>query len=197
FSGTGPAIAESEPPAPAGGSFGRRGLGLLADLDAGSRTDRARGTFAARILDHELDPQRVAILVIRGITRVAQGCQAPLLRACGGGRESGQLEDDPRAVVHLRQGKGHGLPGRVYPDLGAAADRGLPGVLKLLAVTAEHDRLGSGAAESREAAAWTGRCARTRRAAPAGSRARAGSSARGCGRSRSGSAAARGRTGTG
>src|SRR5690606_17662064 len=50
----------------------RRGRVLLADLDAGSGTGRARAAYAVGILDHELDPQRVAILVVRGLAGFAQ-----------------------------------------------------------------------------------------------------------------------------
>src|SRR5690606_23461877 len=95
----------------------------------------------------------------------------------------------------MTQGKGHRLPGGVYPDLGSAANRGLPGVLELLAVTAECDGLSSrAAAESAESA--TGRRACTRGSAADRRCAGPGSPAAIGDRSRSGSAAARGRTRT-
>src|SRR5690606_18622881 len=49
-----------------------------------------------------------------------------------------------RAVVHLRQRQGQGIPAGFHPRLGSAADRGLPGVFPAPAIAAEHDRIGNG-----------------------------------------------------
>src|SRR5690606_16408390 len=151
---------------------------LPADVDAGAGAHRAGTVHAFGILDDELDPQRVAALVVRGLIGLVQRVEAPLLLARGGGLESRQLEDYPGAVVHLRQRKGYGLPGRVDPDLGTAPNRRLPGIFELSSVTAERHGLGRRTAESREASARTGRRPGTGRPAgtgrPGATRGRAG-----------------------
>src|SRR5690606_14679401 len=54
-------------------SRGAPSEGLPSDFNAGSRGEPASGTSCARsVRRHKFDPQRVAILVVRRITRITQ-----------------------------------------------------------------------------------------------------------------------------
>ena len=70
----------------------------------------------------------------------AQRIQAGLLRTRGCGVEARQLEDHPRAFVHLRQPEGHGRHLRGHLDFGTGAYVAA-GYRVVLAVTAENDGL--------------------------------------------------------
>src|SRR5262245_16176975 len=89
-----------KPPACAGGFFVHTvGFSLPADLGGGSTT---RGAVAGVTGGDQLDPERIAVLVVRGIHGRAQRIQAGLLRTRGCGVESRQLEDYPRAAIQFR-----------------------------------------------------------------------------------------------
>src|SRR5690606_10193531 len=104
-----------------------------------------QGRRAVTLRDHELDPQRLLIAVVRRAVGGAQRIETPLLHTLLGGRELGKLEDHERARVHLLQGKRQRLPSRLDPKLRAAADRGSAGVFEALAVALKDDRIGDGA----------------------------------------------------
>src|SRR5690606_29907154 len=97
---------------------------------------------AGRVVDHQLGPQRAVVgAVPRGLGRRAQRLEARLLLAAGRAAEAGQLEDHPRAVVHLAQRQREVLAAGLDTHFGAAADRRLAGVFPAAAVAAEDDRL--------------------------------------------------------
>src|SRR5262249_45250042 len=121
------------------------GFSLAADLDGGSTT-KAEGAAVRR--DH-LDPQCILVLEVRGVAGLAQRIQAGLLRTRGCGVEARQLEDYPRAFVHLGQPEGNGRGLGAHLDLGtgtyvgAGAGQGVG-----LAVAAESEGLLSSSTRS-------------------------------------------------
>src|SRR5262245_26836275 len=134
------------------------GTGLPADLKTGSTTRAAANGAASTVAvgDH-LDPQGILALVVRGVAGLAQRIQAALLRTGGCGGEPGQLEDHPRAAIHLRQDEGHGRPFGGHLDLGTSSYVGSPGDGELPAIAAENDwRLSSCSAPASTAS--TARC---------------------------------------
>src|SRR5688572_32839554 len=148
-------------PSNAGGPEGSNSCGriqLPADLEAGSTTRAAaNGATSTVAVGDDLDPQRILVLEVRRVAGLAQRIQAALLRTRGRSRESRQLEDHPRAAIHLRQGEKHRRPVGGHLDLGTGSyvARGLR---VLPAIASENDwRLRSCAAT----AASTTRSART------------------------------------
>src|SRR5262245_3602422 len=144
---------------------------LPIDLDAGSTT-RASGIRTVTVGDN-LDPEGILVLVVRGGAGLAQRSQAVLGRTRGCGSESRQLEDHPRAGIHLRQGEGHGRPFGGNLAHGAGSYLGARDVA-LLAIAAENNgRLSrcaatastesTGSTTATRSSAWSTRCARTGR----------------------------------
>src|SRR5690606_22721082 len=100
-----PAVTDAEespggfPPGPLALTTGRS---LTADLEAGSAARAASLGARDVAAGDELDPKRTVALVVRGVADCAQRIEAVHGRARGGGRETRQLEDHPRAGVQLR-----------------------------------------------------------------------------------------------
>src|SRR5690606_24690390 len=142
----------AKPPACTEGSRHLAELNLPADGNTGSaaRTTRTRTAGAVErgrtgIGNHELDPQRLVIAVVRRLARGAQRIQAVLLHTPVRAREFRKLEDHEGTLVHLLQGKGQRLPRRLDPQLGAAADLGPAAVFEPFAFALQDDRIGNGA----------------------------------------------------
>ena len=112
---------ETKGPRPAPGAFAHTtGYSLPADLDAGSTGERAAHAGAFTVGDH-LDPERILVLVVRGVDGLTQRIQAVLRRTRGCRGESRQLKDHPRAAIQFRQGEGHGRPFGSHLDLGTGS----------------------------------------------------------------------------
>ena len=103
------------------------------------------GAVGRRVFDHELGPQRVAILEVgRGVRR-PQRLEAVELRTSGGNGKPGKFEDHPGTPVHFPQVQREVLPRRRYPDLGSAGEGGFAVVFEALPVALENDGIGGGA----------------------------------------------------
>src|SRR5690606_6525249 len=84
----------------------------------------AVATDAAVTGGHQLDPQRVLSLVVRGLTGNAQRGQAVHLLPGVGFTEARDFEDHPVAFVELNGVQLHFSPLRGHLDLGVGADVG-------------------------------------------------------------------------
>src|SRR5688500_13007855 len=95
---------------------------LPAVLEAGSSARAAaNGATITVAVGDDLDPQRILVLEVRRVAALAHRIQSALLRTRGCSRESRQLEDHPRAAIHLRQGERHGRPFGGHLDLGTGS----------------------------------------------------------------------------
>src|SRR5690606_19202518 len=84
----------------------KRSLSRDGDTGSAARTARARTARAVErgrtcVRDHELDPQRLVIAVVRRLSGSAQRIETLLFHALVGGGELGKLEDHEGTEIHL------------------------------------------------------------------------------------------------